>query len=58
VGDSASRPLELRQFTAADFARLSRSMQLTLLIIHRAQLSSRNAIAAIEKLKGPWHGNF
>jgi hypothetical protein len=50
--------LEFRQFKAADFARLSRSMQLTLLIIHRAQLSSRKAVASIEKWKRPWRENI
>jgi hypothetical protein len=37
--------------TAAEFARLSSSMQWTLLIIRRAQLSSRKAIAATAEWK-------
>lgn len=35
-----------RQLSAAEFARLSLSMKVTLLVIRRAQLSSRKAIAA------------
>jgi hypothetical protein len=40
-----SKPTAFRQFTAAEFARLSSSMQVTLLTIRRAQLSSRKAMA-------------
>jgi hypothetical protein len=57
VGNNLSKSLEFRQFTAADFARLSSSMQLTFLIIRRAQMSSRKAIAATAE----WtrrHGDF
>src|SRR5271163_4326322 len=45
VGNNDTKRPKLRQFGAADFARLSSSMQLTLLIIRRAQLSSRKTIA-------------
>ena len=45
INDSDSKRTKLRQLGAADFARLSSSMQLTLLIIRRAQLSSRKTIA-------------
>lgn len=45
MGSNDSRRTKLRQLGAADFARLSSSMQLTLLIIRRAQLSSRKTIA-------------
>jgi hypothetical protein len=51
VGYNGSKPREFRQFTAADFARLSTSMQLTLLTIRRAQLSSRKSIAATAEWK-------
>jgi len=37
---------DLRRLTTAEFARMSRSLQLTLLIIRRAQLASRKVIAA------------
>jgi len=43
--------VEFRHITPAEFARLSSSMQLTLLIIRRAQLSSRKAIAVTTKGK-------
>ena len=46
VGNNESKRLAFRQLTAAEFARLSSSRQLTLLTILRAQLSSRKAIAA------------
>jgi hypothetical protein len=45
------KPIAFRQITVAEFARLSSSMQLTLLTIRRAQLSSRNAIAATTERK-------
>jgi hypothetical protein len=48
VGNNA-KPIAFRQITAAEFARLSSSMQVTLLTIRRAQLSSRRAIAATEE---------
>ena len=50
VGNNA-KPIAFRQITAAEFARLSSSMQVTLLTIRRAQLSSRRAIAATEERK-------
>jgi hypothetical protein len=46
-----SKPIAFRQITAAEFARLSSSMQITLLTIRRAQLSSRKAIAATAERK-------
>jgi len=45
VSNDDSKRTKPRQLGAADFARLSSSMQLTLLIIRRAQLSSRKTIA-------------
>jgi hypothetical protein len=57
VGNNESKPMAFRQFTAAEFARLSASMQLTLLTIRRAQLSSRKAIAATGQRKRQ-HGDF
>lgn len=45
-----SKRMELR-FTGAEFARLSSSMQLTLLAIRRAQLSSRKASLPITERK-------
>ena len=51
VGNNDSKPLASRQFSAAEFARLSPSMKVTLLIIRRAQLSSRKAIAATAEWK-------
>jgi hypothetical protein len=50
VGNN-SKPIAFRQITAAEFARLSSSMQITLLTIRRAQLSSRKAIAATAERK-------
>ncbi|PYK09220.1 MAG: hypothetical protein DME65_12455 [Verrucomicrobia bacterium] len=55
VGNNDSKPIASRQFSAAEFARLSPSMKASLLIIRRAQLSSRKAIAATaewKKLRG------
>ncbi len=51
VANNDSTPPAFRQFTAAEFARLSSSMQLTLLTIRRAQLSSRKAIAGTAQRK-------
>ncbi len=45
LSNDGSRPMEFRQFTGAEFARLSSSMQLMLLTIRQAQLSSRKAVA-------------
>ena len=42
-------PGDLRRLTMAEFARMSRSLQLTLLVIRRAQLASRKVIAATPK---------
>jgi hypothetical protein len=44
-----SPPADLRRLTMAEFARMSRSLQLTLLVIRRAQLASRKVIAATPK---------
>lgn len=44
-----STPADLRRLTMAEFARMSRSLQLTLLVIRRAQLASRKVIAATPK---------
>jgi hypothetical protein len=44
-----STPGDLRRLTMAEFARMSRSLQLTLLVIRRAQLASRKVIAATPK---------
>ena len=56
VGNNEFKRMELRQLAAADFARLSPSRQLTLLLIRRAQLSSRKAIAATAEWKRPRGG--
>ena len=55
MGNNDSKPRAFRQFSAAEFARFSPSMKVSLLIIRRAQLSSRRAIAATaewKKLRG------
>ncbi len=51
VGNNDSKPLAFRQFTTAEFARLSSSRQLMLLTIRRAQLTSRKAIATTAERK-------
>jgi hypothetical protein len=51
LGNNGPKPIEFRQFTGAEFARLSSSMQLMLLTIRQAQLSSRKAIAPIAERK-------
>jgi hypothetical protein len=51
LGNNGPKPIEFRQFTGAEFARLSSSMQLMLLAIRQAQLSSRKAIAPIAERK-------
>jgi hypothetical protein len=51
VGNNVSKQTALCQCSAAEFARLSPSMKVTLLIIRRAQLSSRKAIATIDEWK-------
>ncbi|HTS24017.1 MAG TPA: hypothetical protein VMN79_19675 [Casimicrobiaceae bacterium] len=49
-----SPSIDLRRLTTAEFARMSRSLQLTLLVIRRAQLMSREVIAATPK----WHERY
>jgi hypothetical protein len=44
-----SGPVDLRRLTSAEFARMSSSLQLTLLIIRRAQVASKKALAATPK---------
>ncbi len=48
MGDNRSKPIafQLRRYTADEFAHLTPSLKITLIIIRRAQLSSRKAIAA------------
>lgn len=41
-----SPSMDLRRLTTAEFARMSKSLQLTLLVIRRAQLASRKVLAA------------
>ena len=57
LGNNGSRPIEFRQFTSAEFARLSSSMQLMLLTIRQAQLSSRKATVPTAERKRR-HGDF
>ena len=45
------RPVNFAQLTVAEFARLSSSMQLSLLAIRRAQLSSRKTVALLAAAK-------
>ena len=52
--DNNAKPIALCQITAAEFARLSSSMQLTLLTIRRAQLSSRKALAMAIAVTEGW----
>ena len=49
--NSDSKRMESRQYTAAEFARMSPSMKVALLIIRRAQLSSRKTIVANAEAK-------
>jgi hypothetical protein len=51
MGNNDSKPIACRQYTAAEFARLSPSIKVTLLVIPQAQLSSRKAIAATAETK-------
>ena len=51
MSNNDSKPTAFHQFSATEFARLSPSMKVTLLIISRAQLSSRKAIAATAEWK-------
>ena len=46
------RAIDIRQLTAAEFARMSTSSQLSLLVIWRAQLASRQAIAEASRWSG------
>jgi hypothetical protein len=46
------RAIDIRQLTAAEFARMSTSSQLSLLVIWRAQLASRQAIAEASRWDG------
>jgi hypothetical protein len=57
LANNNSKPKELRQFIGPEFARLSLSMQLTLLTIRRAQLSSRKAVPPPAQRKRP-QGDF
>jgi hypothetical protein len=41
-----SGPVDLRRLTSAEFARMSSSLQLTLLVLRRAQVASRKVLAA------------
>jgi len=41
-----SGPVDFRRVTSAEFARMSSSLQLTLLVIRRAQLASKKVLAA------------
>jgi hypothetical protein len=41
--------VDLRRLTSAEFARMSSSLQLTLLIIRRAQVACRKVLAATPK---------
>ena len=51
LANDDSKPAPFRQLTPAEFARLSSSMQLTLLTIRRAQVSSRNAVVPPDEKK-------
>lgn len=44
-----SAGVDIRRLTTAEFARMSRSLQLTLLVIRRAQVASRKVVAATPK---------
>jgi hypothetical protein len=55
VANPTQKPINFAQLTVAEFARLSSSMQLSLLAIRRAQLSSRKVVAelaATDKRRG------
>ena len=41
-----SGPVDFRRLTSAEFARMSSSLQLTLLVIRRAQVASKKVLAA------------
>ena len=43
------KAIDIRELTAAEFARMSTSSQLSLLVIWRAQLASRQAIAVASR---------
>ena len=46
--------VDLRRLTSAEFARMSSSLQLTLLIIRRAQVASKKVLAAMPD----WHERY
>ena len=45
---------DLRRLSSAEFARMSTSLQITLLIIRRAQVASRKVLAATPR----WHERY
>ena len=45
VTSDGSRPIDFRRLTVGEFVRMSSSLQLTLLIIRRAQRVSRQVVA-------------
>jgi hypothetical protein len=51
VANPPPKPINLAQLTVTEFARLSSSMQLSLLVIRRAQMSSRKELAALAATK-------
>ena len=51
VPNPIPKPINFAQLTVAEFARLSSSMQLSLLAIRRAQQSSRKAVAELAATK-------
>jgi hypothetical protein len=51
VRNNDFKPVAFHQFSAAEFARLSASMKVMFLIIRRAQLSSRKAVAVTAEWK-------
>jgi len=46
VTSDGSRPIDFRKLTVGEFVRMSSSLQLTLLVIRRAQRVSRQVVAA------------
>lgn len=51
LDNNDSKRRKVRQFTGSEFARMSASMQLMLITIRRAQLSSRRAIDSAAEQK-------
>jgi hypothetical protein len=45
VTSDGSRPIDFRRLTVGEFVRMSTSLQLTLLVIRRAQRVSRQVVA-------------